>query len=63
MSMLFPERANDTHGFGRDGISGLVTTERAMRARDVSRPTEQDRSEAVAALDDLLKRCSGQRRQ
>lgn len=29
-------------GFGRDGISGLVDPLRAVRAREVSRPTEDD---------------------
>ena len=32
-----PER-----GFGRDGISGLVDANRALRARDVSRPRPDD---------------------
>ncbi len=38
-------------GFGRDGISGLVDANRALRARDVSRPgsDEQEAAERVVA--------------
>ncbi|HEY3337963.1 MAG TPA: hypothetical protein VGK18_05635 [Propionicimonas sp.] len=38
-------------GFGRDGISGLVDVNRALRARDVSRPrpAELDAAEQVVA--------------
>jgi hypothetical protein len=35
--------------FGRDGVSGLVSPARAMRARDVSRPTPEDREAAEKA--------------
>ncbi len=35
--------------FGRDGVSGLVTPARAMRARDVSHPTDEDREAAKKA--------------
>ena len=28
--------------FGRDGVSGLLTLDRAMRARDVSHPDDED---------------------
>lgn len=44
----------DQRGFGRDGITGLVTADRALRAREVSRPTPADADAAraaVAALD------------
>lgn len=47
--------------FGRDGVSGLVTLDRAMRARDVSRADEEDEREALAALDELLARVDGRR--
>ena len=47
--------------FGRDGVSGLVTLDRAMRARDVSRPDEEDEREALAAIDELLARVDGRR--
>jgi len=40
-----PER-----GFGRDGISGLVDANRALRARDVSRP----RPEQLCVADQLV---------
>ncbi|MCC6495824.1 MAG: hypothetical protein IT193_06150 [Propionibacteriaceae bacterium] len=36
-------------GFGRDGISGLVDANRALRARDVSRPDPADRAAAEQA--------------
>ena len=32
--------------FGRDGVSGLVSPARALRAREVSRPTPEDREAA-----------------
>ena len=35
--------------FGRDGISGLVDPQRAMRAREVSRPTAEDLAAAEVA--------------
>jgi hypothetical protein len=47
--------------FGRDGVSGLVTDERAMRARDVSRPDEDDEQFAADVLADLLARVDGRR--
>ena len=47
--------------FGRDGVSGLVTLDRAMRARDVSRPDEEDEREALAVLEELLARVDGRR--
>lgn len=48
-------------GFGRDGISGLVSPQRATRARDVSRPDADDRAAAEAALPKLLGRATGRR--
>jgi hypothetical protein len=47
--------------FGRDGVSGLVTVERAMRARDVSRPEDDDLSAAESVLAELLARVDGRR--
>lgn len=47
--------------FGRDGVSGLVTADRAMRARDVSRPTAEDERVAAEVLSDLLARVDGRR--
>lgn len=47
--------------FGRDGVSGLVDGDRAMRARDVSRPRPSDDQAAEAALPDLLARVEGRR--
>jgi hypothetical protein len=41
---------------GRDGVSGLVSPSRAMRARDVSRPTQEDLAEAVKVAADVLRR-------
>jgi hypothetical protein len=47
--------------FGRDGVSGLVTLDRAMRARDVSRPGAEDEKLALDVLADLLARVDGRR--
>jgi len=47
--------------FGRDGASGLVTLDRAMRARDVSRPDAEDEAMALDVLADLLARVDGRR--
>ena len=47
--------------FGRDGVSGLVTVDRALRARDVSRPTVEDERLAEQVVADLLARADGRR--
>ena len=47
--------------FGRDGISGLITLDRAMRARDVSRPGPDDEQVAGEVIDELLARIDGRR--
>ncbi|WP_152364338.1 hypothetical protein [Microlunatus speluncae] len=47
--------------FGRDGVSGLVTLDRAMRARDVSLPTPEDDRLAESVLAELLARAEGRR--
>jgi hypothetical protein len=47
--------------FGRDGASGLVTLDRALRARDVSRPRMADELEAAEVVDSLLARIDGRR--
>ena len=47
--------------FGRDGVSGLVTLDRALRARDVSRPGVEDEKLALDVLADLLARVDGRR--
>jgi hypothetical protein len=47
--------------FGRDGASGLVTLDRAMRARDVSRPDFEDEKVADEVIDELLARIDGRR--
>jgi hypothetical protein len=47
--------------FGRDGVSGLLTLDRAMRARDVSHPDDEDERMALAVLDKLLARVDGRR--
>jgi len=48
--------------FGRDGISGLVTNDRAIRSREVSRPTADDLADAATVLESLLARAQGRRR-
>jgi len=48
--------------FGRDGVSGLVSVDRAMRARDVSRPHAQDEEAAEKTVEALIARIDGRRR-
>ncbi len=48
--------------FGRDGVSGLVTGARALRARDVSQPRPEDEHLALEVIDSLLARIDGRRR-
>jgi hypothetical protein len=48
--------------FGRDGVSGLVSIHRAMRARDVSRPHAEQLEAAERAVDALVARADGRRR-
>ncbi|MCW2810668.1 MAG: hypothetical protein JWP61_1126 [Friedmanniella sp.] len=47
--------------FGRDGVSGLVSADRAMRARDVSRPGPEDEAMAEQVVAGLLARIDGRR--
>ena len=47
--------------FGRDGVSGLLTLDRAMRARDISRPDDEDERMALDVLEKLLARVDGRR--
>jgi hypothetical protein len=54
-------RAGWPRDFGRDGVSGLVTLDRAMRARDVSLPTPEDDRLAETVLAELLARAEGRR--
>ena len=49
-------------GFGRDGISGLVDTNRALRARDVSRPRPDDLDAADQLVATALARLERPRR-
>lgn len=42
--------------FGRDGISGLVSPDRALRAREVSRPRPEDEADAVEGAEAMLRR-------
>jgi hypothetical protein len=61
-----PARGGDSRelwprDFGRDGVSGLLILDRAMRARDVSRPDEEDEKMAVEVLEKLLARVDGRR--
>ena len=48
-------------GLGRDGITVMVNHERALRAREISRPGEAARSEAAGELSELLARAQGRR--
>ena len=61
-----PARGVDTRelwprDFGRDGVSGLLTLDRAMRARDVSHPLDEDEQLALEVLEKLLARVDGRR--
>lgn len=55
------ERESWPRDFGRDGVSGLVSADRALRARDVSRPEAADWEAAASVLADLLARVDGRR--
>ncbi|MGO4956139.1 hypothetical protein ACTQ49_02510 [Luteococcus sp. Sow4_B9] len=59
-----PPRRPGTGGreFGRDGVTGLVNADRALRAREVSRPTTTDRDAARGVVEALLARATGRRR-
>lgn len=48
--------------FGRDGTSGIVTQDRALRAREVSRPGPTEIADAQHLLGSLLARAAGRRR-
>lgn len=52
-------RDNLRDDFGRDGVSGLVDFDRAMRARDVSRPGSVEEELAVRVVDSLIARAEG----
>jgi len=41
---------------GRDGVSGMVSVGRALRARDVSRPTAEDMAEAAKVAAEVVRR-------
>lgn len=49
----------DRRTFGRDGVTGLVTPDRAMRAREISRPTPEQAAAARDAVADVLARALG----
>ncbi|WP_420174837.1 hypothetical protein [Luteococcus sp. OSA5] len=55
-------RGQGPREFGRDGTTGLVTHDRALRAREASRPTQGDRAEAREVVEKLLARATGRRR-
>ena len=41
---------------GRDGVSGMVSVGRALRARDVSRPTAEDIADAAKVAAEVVRR-------
>ncbi len=45
--------------FGHDGISGLVSTSRALRAREVSRPTQEELAAAARVAAEVVRRRKG----
>ncbi|WP_157683611.1 hypothetical protein [Microlunatus soli] len=53
------ERPVEDRDFGRDGISGLVSNDRALRARDVSRPGPAEEELAAQVVDSLIARAEG----
>ena len=57
-----PDRPGEKREFGRDGITGLVGWDRALRAREVSRPGPADIAQAERVVDDLIARAQGRRR-
>lgn len=52
----------DRRDVGRDGVSGLLSRARALRAREVSRPRDEDVDAAEAVLPSLLARAQGRGR-
>ena len=57
----FDDRDLWTRDFGWDGAPGLVTLDRAMRVRDVSRSDLFDEQVADEVIDELLARVDGRR--
>lgn len=55
-------RGGHQQEFGRDGITGLVDQDRALRAREVSRPDEAQKTEARTVAEQLAARAAGRRR-
>lgn len=51
-----------TGDIGRDGVSGLLTLDRALRARDVSRPGAEEERLAHELVGQLLARAEGRKR-
>jgi hypothetical protein len=47
--------------FGHDGVSGLLSDARALRAREVARPSAADRTAVEGIVADLLARVEGRR--
>lgn len=54
-------RPLDMRDLGRDGITLLVTGERALRAREVSRATPDQLRDAGTAIEHLIARAHGHR--
>lgn len=55
------ERAGAAREFGRDGVSGMVDRDRALRARRVSQPSEDDVRNAERVVEDLIARGTARR--
>lgn len=55
------ERPAQPREFGRDGVSGMVSRDRAIRAREVSKPSPTDLSKAHKTIDQLIARAQGRR--
>lgn len=55
-------RGGHQREFGRDGTTGLVDQDRALRAREVSRPDEAQKAEARTVAEQLVARATGRGR-
>ncbi|MDO4783966.1 MAG: hypothetical protein Q3997_02610 [Propionibacteriaceae bacterium] len=55
------ERPAQPREFGRDGVSGMVSRDRAIRAREVSKPSAADVTAAQRTINQLIARAQGRR--
>lgn len=53
------ERSSGAREFGRDGVSGMVDRDRAIRAHQVSQPRPADLLHAEQVIETLVARATG----